>query len=290
MLPVATTCGSTRSSPSPAPAATAPTPHRTATTPTARPAATDPTTTETPARPGVTTTSEGTGMEVTAGRTLTGRPRDQRTQRPAGRRSSGPATPWTAAVRSAYTPHTPCDTVAVDCTCWPPSGVLTRIAFQGVPRALTQSTVRRTRIEPERPCWPPTARPHHFRTSQGGIPRAARGNSGSRPSHQPIRRRYRLTCAYTPGGARDSQAQSAGSIPVTRSTLEPQVRGMGLACCLDQFRPVVPFACPNSGKPCGQRPVNGKRFGSTDWLSRMTRPIFCDLDHSGRRCGRYRSS
>ncbi|WP_189299499.1 Fic family protein [Streptomyces albospinus] len=37
--------------------------------------------------------------------------------------------------------------------------------------------------------------------------------------------------------ARDSQAQGAGSIPVTRSKLEPQVRDLGLICYLDPSWP-----------------------------------------------------
>lgn len=44
----------------------------------------------------------------------------------------------------------------------------------------------------------------------------------------------------------DSQGQSAGSIPGTRSTKKPQSSGPGLLCCLDHSRDSVPSARPDS--------------------------------------------
>lgn len=39
----------------------------------------------------------------------------------------------------------------------------------------------------------------------------------------------------------DSQAQSASSILVTRSTIKAQVTDRGLSCCLDQFQDLAPL-------------------------------------------------
>lgn len=52
----------------------------------------------------------------------------------------------------------------------------------------------------------------------------------------------------------DSQTQSAGSMPVTRSTTKAQVNDPGLICCLDLSMPPVPRCAPDPRQIPSPRP------------------------------------
>jgi hypothetical protein len=82
--------------------------------------------------------------------------------------------------------------------------------------------------------------PHHLRTMHRGTARSATVTNGAAPvgkfgseriADQPRRRE----------GPCDSQAQSASSILVTRSTTNPQVNDLGVVCCLVQFEGRAPL-------------------------------------------------
>ena len=60
----------------------------------------------------------------------------------------------------------------------------------------------------------------------------------------------------------DSQAYSAGSIPIIRSSTKPQVSDLGLRRCLDLSGAVVPSACPIGIRMPGEE---GMPLGPVRW-------------------------
>ncbi|CAG6397853.1 hypothetical protein SCOCK_60186 [Actinacidiphila cocklensis] len=80
-------------------------------------------------------------------------------------------------------------------------------------------------------------------------------------------------------GTCDSQAQSAGSIPVIRSNTKPQVSSLGLICCLAQFKDRAPLA-HHIGRSIGatRRSKSESRMLIRD-SSRIARRTSCDVHH-----------
>jgi hypothetical protein len=91
------------------------------------------------------------------------------------------------------------------------------------------------------------------------------GNSGEyRVRQEPFRA---VNCRFVAGQRHvwrqftgDSQAQSAGSIPVTRSIWKPQVSGLGLFCCLEHFQAACHSRAPTRLRaPAGEPPTHQRR-------------------------------